>query len=91
MRVPAEHAGTKVSLTATDVPFRGFPMAAEDVELKEYEEVISTYYDDIQVKALIGLKVDTKYAEDIALDLMKNPQIIDVFLVTGDTDIILKT
>ena len=66
-------------------------MTTEDEELKEYEDVISSYYDDIQVKALIGLKVDTQRAEEIARTLMKTPQVLDVYLVTGETDIITKT
>ena len=34
---------------------------------KEYDEVLTSYYRDQQlVKALITLKVDTKFADDIA-------------------------
>jgi DNA-binding Lrp family transcriptional regulator len=56
----------------------------------EMEEVISTYYGEDQVAAVITVKVDTKEADRIATEIAKHDVIEDVFLVTGDTDIILK-
>ncbi len=59
---------------------------------KEYDEVLTSYYRDQQlVKALITLKVDTKFADDIAAKVATFEQAEDVFLVTGDIDIILKS
>jgi len=61
---------------------------AEDGEL---DGVLSSYYDDEdQVIAMIMLKVDTKHADKIAATVSEFEQVRDVFLVTGDTDIICK-
>jgi DNA-binding Lrp family transcriptional regulator len=58
---------------------------------KEYDEVLSSYYKDEQtVKALITLKVDTKFADKIAAKVATFGPAEDVFLVTGDIDIIVK-
>lgn len=54
------------------------------------DEVISHYYGDDQVTALINLKVDTKDADQIAEKVASYLQVEDVFLVTGDTDIVAK-
>ncbi len=56
----------------------------------EMEEVISTYYGEDQVAAIITVKVDTKEADRIATQIAQFDVIEDVFLVTGDTDIIVK-
>ncbi len=57
---------------------------------QEYEKVISSYYGDDQVSAIISLKVDTKDADKIASQVASLDNIIDLFLVTGDTDILAK-
>lgn len=62
----------------------------QENEKSEYEAVISTYYGDDQVTALIHLKVDTKDAEKIAEKISGYLVVEDVFLVTGDTDIVAK-
>lgn len=56
----------------------------------DVEQVISTYYGEDQVGAIITLKVDTKEADRIATAIANFDVIQDVFLVTGDTDIIAK-
>ena len=56
----------------------------------EHDSVMSTYYGDDQVSAIITLKVDTKEADAIAERISEFKVVEDVFLVTGDTDIILK-
>lgn len=56
----------------------------------EMDEVISNYYGDDQVTALINLKVDTKDVDKIAERVSGFLQVEDVFLVTGDTDIVAK-
>ena len=64
-------------------------MAEEGGE--ELDGVLSSYYDDEeQVIAMIMLKVDTKQADKIAATVSDFVQVEDVFLVTGDTDIIAK-
>ncbi len=57
---------------------------------QEIEEVISTFYGRESVAAIIALKVDTKEADRIAGEIAKFQEIQDLFLVTGDTDIIAK-
>jgi DNA-binding Lrp family transcriptional regulator len=62
----------------------------EEKDKKEYEEVISTYYGDEQVAALVTFKIDTKGSDQVAQKIANFEHIEDVFLVTGDTDIIAK-
>ena len=65
------------------------PVGADE---KEYDEVLTSYYQDQQqVKALITLKVDTKFADEIAAKVATYDPTEDVFLVTGDIDIIVKS
>lgn len=42
------------------------------------------------ITAIIGLKVDTAHIESIARLLRESPNVEDLFLVTGDLDLILK-
>ena len=51
---------------------------------------ISSYYGDEQVAALVTFKIDTKGSDQVAQKIASFPNIEDVFLVTGDTDIIAK-
>jgi DNA-binding Lrp family transcriptional regulator len=57
----------------------------------EYEDVVTSYYGEEPVTAIVTLKVDTKEVDNIAMKVSEGPNVDDVFLVTGDTDIILKT
>src|SRR5437667_12247522 len=56
----------------------------------DMEQALTALYGEDQVAAVITLKVDTKEADRIATELSKFDVIKDVFLVTGDTDIIAK-
>ena len=62
----------------------------EEKDKKEYEEVISSYYGEDQVTALVTFKIDTKGSDEVASKIAESGNIEDVFLVTGDTDIIAK-
>ncbi|OGS42156.1 MAG: hypothetical protein A3K67_01200 [Euryarchaeota archaeon RBG_16_62_10] len=62
----------------------------EEKDKKEYEEVISSYYGEESVTALVTFKIDTKGSDQVAQKIATYPHIEDVFLVTGDTDIIAK-
>ena len=62
----------------------------EEKDKKEYEEVISSYYGEDQVTALVTFKIDTKGSDEVAEKIASSNNIEDVFLVTGDTDIIAK-
>ena len=59
-------------------------------ESGEYDNVLSKYYGEEQVLAVITIKVDTKEADTIASEIANQPSIEDVYLVTGDTDIVVK-
>ncbi len=59
-------------------------------ENKEYEEAISNYYEGRGVSSIVSIKVDTKNADDIAEKLSEFENVEDLFLVTGDVDLILK-
>ncbi len=61
----------------------------------EYEKDISQYYGDDNVTAIITLRVDTKEVDTkevdrVARHISENPAVKDLFLVTGDTDLVLK-
>jgi len=60
-------------------------VAPEDIDTD-----LEKYYGEEQVTAVIALKVDTKEADRIAARVAEFPPMQDVFLVTGDTDIITK-
>ncbi len=61
-------------------------------EDEEYQKVISTYYNGEEVvRSLIALKVDTKMADEISTEVSKFPAVSDIYMVTGDVDIIMKT
>ncbi|MBC7108310.1 MAG: Lrp/AsnC ligand binding domain-containing protein [Methanomassiliicoccales archaeon] len=62
----------------------------QEKERTEYDTVMSNYYGDDQVTSLINLKIDTKDADAIAERISEYEVVEDVFLVTGDTDIIAK-
>lgn len=64
-------------------------MAEEEDKLTK-EKVLANYYGDEGVTALITLKVDTQNVESLALEISKHEDVEDVFLVTGDVDIIAK-
>ncbi|MFQ5986404.1 MAG: Lrp/AsnC family transcriptional regulator [Thermoplasmata archaeon] len=57
---------------------------------QEIEEVMSSYLREDQVTVVITLKVDTKEADRIAGEITRFEPVEDLFLVTGDTDIIVK-
>lgn len=64
-------------------------MAEEEDKLTK-EKVLANYYGDEGVTALITLKVDTQNVESLAKEISKHEDVEDVFLVTGDIDIIAK-
>ncbi len=62
----------------------------QNKEKSEYDTVMSEYYGDDQVTALINLKVDTKEADRIAARIAAHDAVEELFLVTGDTDVVAK-
>ena len=61
-------------------------MAEED----DRERLISSYYGNEAVTALITLKVDTKDTNTIAHTVAGLDEVMDVYVVTGDMDIIAR-
>ncbi len=57
---------------------------------EDYERIMATYYGENQVVAMMMLKIDTKEAENIAKMIAKFDVVKELFMVTGDVDIILK-
>jgi DNA-binding Lrp family transcriptional regulator len=57
---------------------------------QDMDLALSALYGEDSVAAVITLKVDTKEADRIAKEVAKFDAIQDVFLVTGDTDIVAK-
>lgn len=64
-------------------------MSEEKVN-EEYEKVVSSYYEGRGVSSIISIKVDTKQVDHVAEQLSESDNIEDVFLVTGDVDLIVK-
>ena len=61
-------------------------MAEED----DRERLISSYYGNEAVTALIAIKVDTKDTNEIAQTMAGFEEVSDVYVVTGDMDIIAR-
>ncbi|MFO8109296.1 MAG: Lrp/AsnC ligand binding domain-containing protein [Thermoplasmata archaeon] len=57
---------------------------------EEYEKVLSSYYEGRGVSSIISIKVDTKQVDVVAEKLSESNNIEDVFLVTGDVDLVIK-
>ncbi len=56
----------------------------------EDDSIMNAYYNNQIVTALIGVKVDTKSIEDFANEAKEFSNVEDVFLVTGEYDIMVK-
>ena len=55
-----------------------------------YEEVLESYFnDEPSVRTQIHINVDTKFADAIAQRIAELKETSDVFLVTGDIDIVV--
>jgi len=57
---------------------------------RDIDDALNALYGEDAVAAIITLKVDTKEADRIASQVAKFEVVEDVFLVTGDTDIVAK-
>jgi DNA-binding Lrp family transcriptional regulator len=51
---------------------------------------LDRYYDKKIVTALVGLRVDVSKVENIAAEIVSDAHVEDVFVVTGDFDIMVK-
>ena len=59
-------------------------------EKGDIDRVMNSFYGNDSVTAIVQLKVDTKEADTIAMNVAKHEAIFDVYMVTGDADIIVK-
>ncbi|NLK26260.1 MAG: Lrp/AsnC family transcriptional regulator [Euryarchaeota archaeon] len=57
-------------------------------ERSEYDSVISSYFGEEQVAAIIHMKVETKDADVIAEAISEHDNVENLYLVTGDTDLV---
>ena len=67
------------------------PAAAKAPVSRAVESAFTKVWGDEHVVALIALKVETAEADNVASEVAKFAEVEDDFLVTGDTDIYLKT
>jgi len=56
----------------------------------ENNSILSSYYGDEEVTVIITLKVETRDADQVCQSISLLDPVVDVFLVTGDTDIVVK-
>ena len=56
----------------------------------ENNSILSSYYGDEEVTVIITLKVETRDADQFCESISLLDPVVDVFLVTGDTDIVVK-
>ncbi len=66
------------------------PSAPKAPVSRAVETAFTKVWGDEHVAALIALKVETAEADNVATEVARFPEVEDVFLVTGDTDIFLK-
>lgn len=60
------------------------------MQQNDNDPILSSYYGDEEVTAIITLKVETKDADAVCEKVSLLKPTVDVFLVTGDTDIVVK-
>jgi DNA-binding Lrp family transcriptional regulator len=60
------------------------------VQQNENDSILSSYYGDEEVTVIITLKVETKDADEVCDGVSLLTPVVDVFLVTGDTDMVVK-
>ncbi len=60
------------------------------MQQSDKDSILSSYYGDEEVTAIITLKVETKDADAVCEGVSLLKPTVDVFLVTGDTDIVVK-
>ena len=56
----------------------------------KYKSIIEKYYEGQKVRAMVALQIEGGKGDEIAMLLSKNRNVRDVFLVTGDVDIVVK-
>ncbi|HEV2231034.1 MAG TPA: Lrp/AsnC ligand binding domain-containing protein [Thermoplasmata archaeon] len=66
------------------------PHQGKEPVSRAVESAFTKVWGDEHVVALIALKVETSEADNVASEVARFPEVEDVFLVTGDTDIFLK-
>ena len=65
------------------------PQMMTDVD-SGLDDIVSSYYSDQPFSAIIQVKVDAKHVDATAEALAERDEVIDLFLVMGDTDFVAK-
>ncbi len=65
-------------------------MHSVPMEITGVEKNLKRYYDDKIVAAVVGIVVDVNRVEAVAKSLSVHKNVEDVFIVTGEFDIIIK-
>ena len=60
------------------------------MQQSDNDSILSSYYGDEEVTAIITLKVETKDTDAVCESVSLLRSTVDVFLVTGDADIVVK-
>lgn len=60
------------------------------MESEDIEDSLMKYYDGKAVSAIVGIKSEMDKVDSLSRTLSGNPNIYDVFVVTGDFDILIK-
>jgi DNA-binding Lrp family transcriptional regulator len=69
---------------------RGSNIHTQVVAMEDTDTIMSEYYGKHIVTALIGITCDTSEIENVSKALVEYNNVEDVFLTTGDYDIIVK-
>ena len=66
------------------------PVGPKSDSKEAYEEAKTKYYAGRQATSIIMVKADTKHVDTVARELSNHENIEEVFLITGDMDIMAK-
>jgi Lrp/AsnC family leucine-responsive transcriptional regulator len=62
----------------------------EGMEVSAVTSTLKKYYEGKIVTALVGIKTDVNRVDQVAKNLSGNKGVEDIFIVTGDFDIVIK-
>ncbi len=63
---------------------------SEDMDVSTVSASIKKYYEGKIVTALVGIKTDVNKVDQVAKNLSGHRGVEDVFIVTGDFDVVIK-
>ncbi len=80
----------QTTVTVETAPGRESAAPETPGQATQYEQILSSFYGEGFVNTLILLNVETTLVDDIAHSIATHSVVEDVFLVTGDTDLVVK-